>query len=192
MPKMHKRSRRRNMALRLRLRVQQSRDAAGSRPNGRGQASSFPGVSRPGYGFAIWSSQLRVVFQPLRILRRLGATSSDPCYRRPRSGSYLLPLHFRFPQHAFSARRIIGTQRLRSPPSIRPVHCSSQRRLAFAPRHMTRLCHSTATPNHALQRTAPCVTAPASAAALPPAMQVPRRTPRSLSLGSLGVSSRIL
>src|SRR5437867_10741882 len=42
------------------------------------------------------------------------------------------------------------------------------------------------TPNHALQRTAPCVTAPASAAAFPPAMQVPRRTPRSLSLGSLG------
>ena len=42
------------------------------------------------------------------------------------------------------------------------------------------------TPNHALQRTAPCVTAPASAAALPPTMQVPRRTPRSLSLGSLG------
>ena len=43
-------------------------------------------------------------------------------------------------------------------------------------------------PNHALQRTAPCVTAPASAAAFPPAMQVPRRTPRSLSLGSLGVA----
>ena len=43
----------------------------------------------------------------------------------------------------------------------------------------------TATPNHALQRlTAPCVTAPASAATFPPAMQVPRRTPRSLSLGS--------
>jgi hypothetical protein len=44
----------------------------------------------------------------------------------------------------------------------------------------------TATANHALQRTAPCVTAPASTAAFPPAMQVPRRTPRSLSLGSLG------
>ena len=42
------------------------------------------------------------------------------------------------------------------------------------------------TPNHALQRTAPCVTAPASTAAFPPTMQVPRRTPRSLSLGSLG------
>ena len=42
------------------------------------------------------------------------------------------------------------------------------------------------TPNHALQRTAPCVTAPASTAAFPPAMQVPRRTLRSLSLGSLG------
>ena len=33
---------------------------------------------------------------------------------------------------------------------------------------------------HALQRTAPCVTAPASTAAFPPAMQVPRRTPRSV------------
>ena len=39
---------------------------------------------------------------------------------------------------------------------------------------------------HALQRTAPCVTAPASAAAFPPTTQVPRCTPRSLSLGSLG------
>jgi hypothetical protein len=44
-------------------------------------------------------------------------------------------------------------------------------------------------PNHALQRTAPCVTAPASATTLPPAMQVPRRTPRLLSLGSLDVVS---
>gem|GEM_PF-3516534 len=39
---------------------------------------------------------------------------------------------------------------------------------------------------YALQRTAPCVTAPASTAAFPPTMQVPRRTPLSLSLGSLG------
>jgi hypothetical protein len=38
-------------------------------------------------------------------------------------------------------------------------------------------------PNHALQRTAPHVTAPASTAAFPPTMQVPRRAPRSLSLG---------
>src|SRR2546423_686803 len=50
----------------------------------------------------------------------------------------------------------------------------------------------TATANHALQRTAPCVTAPASAAALPPAMQLPRRTPRSLSLGSLDVNRRAI
>ena len=49
-----------------------------------------------------------------------------------------------------------------------------------------------ATPNHALQRTAPCVTPPASAAAFPPTMQVPRRTPLSLSLGSLGASTRTL
>ena len=46
-------------------------------------------------------------------------------------------------------------------------------------------------PNHALQRTAPCVTAPASTAAFPPTMQVPRRTPRSLSLGSLGDSPHV-
>jgi len=44
--------------------------------------------------------------------------------------------------------------------------------------------------NHALQRTAPCVTAPASTAAFPPTMQVPRRTPLSLSLRSLGASGR--
>ena len=47
------------------------------------------------------------------------------------------------------------------------------------------------TPNHALQRTAPCVTAPASTAAFPPTMQVPRRTPLSLSLRSLGVATRV-
>jgi len=46
-------------------------------------------------------------------------------------------------------------------------------------------------PNHALQRTAPCVTAPASTAAFPPTAQVPRRTPLSLSLGSLGVATRL-
>ena len=47
-------------------------------------------------------------------------------------------------------------------------------------------------PNHALQRTTPCVTAPASTTAFPPTMQVPRRTPRSPSLGSLGASARTL
>jgi len=50
----------------------------------------------------------------------------------------------------------------------------------------SRFTRSTTQPNHALQRTAPCVTAPASAAAFPPTMQVPRRTPLSLSLRSLG------
>ena len=45
----------------------------------------------------------------------------------------------------------------------------------------------TATPNHALQRTATAVTARASAAAFPPAMHGPRQPPPSLSLGSLGV-----
>ena len=40
-----------------------------------------------------------------------------------------------------------------------------------------------ATPNHALQRTAPCVTV---AAPRRPTAQLPRRTPLSLSLGSLG------
>ena len=48
------------------------------------------------------------------------------------------------------------------------------------------------TPNHALQRTAPHVTAPATAAAFPPTVQVPRRAPRSLSLGSLGFRSPVL
>lgn len=41
------------------------------------------------------------------------------------------------------------------------------------------------TANHALQRTALCVKGPASAAAFPPTMEVPRRTSRWLSLGSL-------
>jgi hypothetical protein len=46
------------------------------------------------------------------------------------------------------------------------------------------------TPNQALQRTAPGVTAPASVTAFPPAIQMPRRPPESLSLRSFGVSSR--
>jgi len=41
----------------------------------------------------------------------------------------------------------------------------------------------------ALQRTAPHVTAPASTAAFPRTMQVPRRTPLSLSLSPLGVAT---
>ena len=52
--------------------------------------------------------------------------------------------------------------------------------------------NQSATPNHALQRTAPCVTAPASAATFPPTMQVPRRAPQSLSLRSLGVAARTM
>ncbi len=46
---------------------------------------------------------------------------------------------------------------------------------------------STATPNQALQRTAPHVTAAASSLRLSATMQPPRRAPRSLSLRSLGV-----
>jgi len=48
------------------------------------------------------------------------------------------------------------------------------------------------TPNQALQRTAPAVTARASAAALPPAMHGPRQPPPSLSLGSLGASPPVM
>ena len=44
--------------------------------------------------------------------------------------------------------------------------------------------HTFSGANQALQRTAPCVTAPASTAAFPPTVQVPRRALRSLSLGS--------
>ena len=47
------------------------------------------------------------------------------------------------------------------------------------------------TPNHALQRTGVAVTARASAAAFPPAMHGPRQPRPSLSLGSLGVITRI-
>ena len=42
------------------------------------------------------------------------------------------------------------------------------------------------TPNQALQRTAPRVTAPASGLRLAPTAQVPRRAPQSLSFWSLG------
>lgn len=43
----------------------------------------------------------------------------------------------------------------------------------------------TTPPDHALQRTAPHVTAPASTAAFPLTMEVPRRGPPSPRLGSL-------
>ena len=46
-------------------------------------------------------------------------------------------------------------------------------------------------PNHALQRTAPGVTVAASAATFPPTLQLPRRPPHSLSLGSLGHSRNL-
>ena len=60
-------------------------------------------------------------------------------------------------------------------------------------RQSATLSTQAATPNHALQRTAPCVTAPASCPPpSPPATQVPRRAPRSLSLGSLGVATRVV
>ena len=49
----------------------------------------------------------------------------------------------------------------------------------------------TATPNHALQRTATAVTLAASAAAFPPTVQPARQPPPSLSLGSLGVATRV-
>ena len=49
--------------------------------------------------------------------------------------------------------------------------------------------------NHALQRTAPCVTAPASTAAFPPTMQVPRRTSPVAVLGvvmPLRITNKVL
>jgi hypothetical protein len=51
---------------------------------------------------------------------------------------------------------------------------------------------TTATPNQALQRTGAAVTPAASAAAFPPTTQRSRQPRRSLSLGSLGVATRVL
>jgi len=45
----------------------------------------------------------------------------------------------------------------------------------------------TATPNHALQRTAPAVTLAASSLRLAATVQPARQPPQSLSLGSLGI-----
>ena len=57
---------------------------------------------------------------------------------------------------------------------------------------LMRLFPNRTAPNHALQRTATAVTAPASGLRLSPTAQEPRQPPRSLSLRSLGVSSRLL
>ena len=67
--------------------------------------------------------------------------------------------------------------------AARSADRASTRRFAAA-RQRWRKCNES--PNHALQRTAPAVTAPASGLRLSPATQVPRQPPRSLSLGSLG------
>ena len=48
-----------------------------------------------------------------------------------------------------------------------------------------------ATPNHALQRTGAAVPAPASSRRLSPPTQGPRQPRPSLSLGSLGVATRL-
>jgi len=55
-----------------------------------------------------------------------------------------------------------------------------------------RITHVLSVPNPTLQRTAPAVTLAASGLRLSPATQPARQPPQSLSLGSLGVSSRIL
>ena len=61
------------------------------------------------------------------------------------------------------------------------------------PRSFFHTCTETnRAPNHALQRTAPGVTVAASNRRLSPAVQLPRRPPQSLSLGSLGHSPRLL
>ena len=52
-------------------------------------------------------------------------------------------------------------------------------------------CIQPKSPNHALQRTAPRVTAPASGLRLSPTVQAPRRAPQSLSLESLGVTAHV-
>ena len=68
------------------------------------------------------------------------------------------------------------------PPSSSPA--TTPRALHF----MTSFLQSTEAPNHALQRTAPAVTAAASSLRLSPTAQPPRQPPPSLSLGSLGVA----
>ena len=91
-----------------------------------------------------------------------------------------------------SGRRRLGYRRRRFWFSVRRVRCVvAERRGDFGRLHRTSrrpILPMTATPNHALQRTATAVTARASAAAFPPAMHGPRQPPPSLSLGSLAVS----
>jgi len=71
-------------------------------------------------------------------------------------------------------------------PTPSPVFAKIPRMPPSLPALKLRPAAPAASFNPALQRTAPRVTVAASAAAFPPTMQVPRRTPLSLSLGSLG------
>ena len=114
-----------------------------------------------------------------------------------------IPLTVRAGLRPRSPRLLSGTPQSSAPRATTIVfllHSASSFPCAAA-RSFTAPMHSTATPKHALQRTAPHVTAPASTAAFPPTMQLPRRLtrppshacplrlfgpPPSLSLGSFG------
>ncbi len=77
-------------------------------------------------------------------------------------------------------------------PSRSPIHPITVLPTGLSGPTNSRRMTKPATPNQALQRTRLRVTAPASATALPPTMQVPRRSGVSLSLRSLGVATFVL
>ena len=146
--------------------------------------TSFESSALPGFGHAATLAAMSSISPVCASLSRSSAQrrSTSPVRESVRSAGSFLPTprpHFAALPSAHRHGLPLAAERSAAFPFTRHFAAALQR------------CRkSERTPNHALQRTATHVTAPASAAAFPPTMQVPRRAPRSLSLGSLGVATR--
>ena len=148
--------------------------------------TSFESSALPGFGHVATLAAMSCV---VPVCASLSRSSAQPRSTSPARASVRLAGGFLPAPQPPSAALPSAEQRSLPLAAERSAAVTFTRRFA-ATRQRCR--KSDGTPNHALQRTAPCVTAPASAAAFPPTMQVPRRTPLSLSLGSLGVATRHL
>jgi hypothetical protein len=181
-----------------RVEVLKTRALAGPAPPGSPRRSCQDGHRGPRFLDCFASSSLVPFFLSCFVCwtegaagrRRMPLTRRHPglpeaCFQAPHEGSSVRT-HSAFNrgvtplQRSSPCRRgpsVLVLRLVPSPIIARPSNAPT------APPVQPNPCHLSTFP----QPTAPCVTAPASATAFPPTMQVPRRTPRSLSLGSLGL-----
>ena len=146
--------------------------------------TGFESLELPGFGhvatLAAMSGVIPVCASPSLLSAQRGSTS--PARESVRFAGVFLPA----PQPPSAA--LPSAEQSNLPLAAAPSAAVTFTRRFAVTRQRWR--KSERTPNHALQRTGAAVTAPASAAAFPPARQGPRQPRPSLSLGSLGVSSR--